>query len=76
MTAARDLEPVAEVVDDPAIEVALERDDQLREPLGLDPAPFAELGVLGRDVYVLVAPVEAGEKPVLVLADPFATPAP
>ena len=38
------------MVDEPAVEVALERDDEVGELLGLDPAPFAELGMLGGDV--------------------------
>ena len=43
----------------PPVEVAFERDDQLREPARLDPLPGAEFGMLRLQVDVLVAAKEA-----------------
>ena len=59
---------------DRAVEVALERHDQLGEQLRLDPFPVAELGMLGGDIDVGVAAEEPGQVPVLQLALPLAAP--
>jgi hypothetical protein len=58
----------AKPVEDRAVHVALERDDELGEQRRLDPLPVAEFGMLGGDVDVAVRADEAREVPVLDLA--------
>ena len=63
-----------ELLQQPPIEIALERYDQLRKLLRLDPLPVAKLRMLCGDVHVRIGAEEAGEEPVLVLPLPFAAP--
>src|SRR5690349_21747940 len=65
---------LGEFLDEAPVEFALEGHDQRRQHGGLDPLPFAELWMLGRDVHIAVAAKEPRKEPVLVLPQPFAAP--
>src|SRR6476469_7906949 len=66
----RPLKVVGEFAQQAPVKVALERHDRVGKRGRLDPLPVAKLGVAGGDVDVAVAPEEARQIPVLVLADP------
>src|SRR4051794_19060592 len=68
------LQEVREFPEQLAVELALERHDQVGKLCRLDPPPLAELGVLGVDVDVGIGAEEAREEPVLVLPLPLAAP--
>ena len=57
-----------------AVELLLERHDQGRHVVGIDPAPRAELGLGGGDVHVAVLAGEAEQEPALPLPAPLALP--
>src|SRR5262245_32448772 len=67
-TGSPPLREVAELLDELAVELALEGDDEVRQLAHLRPLPAAELGVVGGDVDVAVLALEAEGEPFLALA--------